>query len=257
QLLLVCRGIAEKDASSPHGLRLLIPDYPYAVDGLSVWSAIESWVLEYTSLYYPSEVSIQHDSELQSWWTELRQVGHGDHKHQPWWPPLTSLPHLVQIATTIIWIASAMHAAVNFGQYPYAGYLPNRPTASRRFMPQPGSPEFAELKKNPDQVLLKTITNQIQTIIGISLIEVLSSHASDEIYLGQRASGEWARDARVNDAFNRFGSRLKEIEKRIDELNRDPVLKNRRGPAQMPYTLLSPYSEGGITAKGIPNSISI
>lgn len=254
---LLKRGVAEVDPSSPHNLRLLIPDYPYAVDGLAIWSAIESWVREYSSIYYPNASAIQQDTELQSWWKELRQVGHGDHQHQPWWPAMATVDDLIQSCTTIIWIASAMHAAVNFGQYPYAGYLPNRPTASRRFMPQPGSAEYEELKKNPDTVLLKTITSQVQTIIGISLIEVLSAHASDELYLGERASGEWAKDNRVVDAFNRFGSKLKQIETKISELNRDPGLKNRSGPAQMPYSLLSPYSEGGITAKGIPNSITI
>ena len=124
-------------------------------------------------------------------------------------------------------------------------------------MPKPGTPEFAELEKNPEKVLLRTITSQVQTIIGISLIEVLSSHASDEVYLGERASAEWARDNRVIEAFNRFGSNLKEIEAKINDLNRNPALKNRSGPAQVPYTLLAPSSEPGITAKGIPNSISI
>lgn len=254
---LLKRGVAEKDPSAPHNLRLLIPDYPYAVDGLAIWSAIESWVSEYTAIYYPNDFSIQHDSELQAWWKELREVGHGDLKDQTWWPSMSTVKDLIQSCTTIIWIASAMHAAVNFGQYPYAGYLPNRPTASRRFMPKPGTPEFAELEKNPEKVLLRTITSQVQTIIGISLIEVLSSHASDEVYLGERASAEWARDNRVIEAFNRFGSNLKEIEAKINDLNRNPALKNRSGPAQVPYTLLAPSSEPGITAKGIPNSISI
>ncbi|PKU74323.1 probable linoleate 9S-lipoxygenase 5 [Dendrobium catenatum] len=251
---LLKRGMAEVDGDK---LRLIIPDYPYAVDGLAIWYAIETWVREYTAIYYPDDSAIKKDTELQSWWKELREVGHGDHKNQSWWPTMTNVDNLIQSCTTIIWIASAMHAAVNFGQYPYAGYLPNRPTMSRRFMPQPGSVEYEELKKNPEKVLLKTITSQVQTIIGISLIEALSNHTSDELYLGQRASAEWANDNRVIEAFNRFGSKLKEIETKISELNRDPDLKNRSGPAQIPYTLLSPYSGPGITVKGIPNSISI
>ncbi|XVE89673.1 hypothetical protein DITRI_Ditri20bG0014800 [Diplodiscus trichospermus] len=38
------RGIAIDDEKSQHGLRLLIQDYPYAVDGLEIWFAIEEWV---------------------------------------------------------------------------------------------------------------------------------------------------------------------------------------------------------------------
>ncbi|KAH1087361.1 hypothetical protein GYH30_018769 [Glycine max] len=36
------RGVAVKDPSAPHGVRLLIEDYPYASDGLEIWDAIKS-----------------------------------------------------------------------------------------------------------------------------------------------------------------------------------------------------------------------
>ncbi|KAG4918201.1 hypothetical protein JHK85_056482 [Glycine max] len=35
-------GVAVKDPSAPHGVRLLIEDYPYASDGLGIWDAIKS-----------------------------------------------------------------------------------------------------------------------------------------------------------------------------------------------------------------------
>ncbi|KAK0606947.1 hypothetical protein LWI29_006777 [Acer saccharum] len=259
---LLKRGIAEPDSSKPHGLNLLIEDYPYAVDGLEIWSAIETWVTEYCSFYYPTDDLIQGDTELQSWWKELREVGHGDKKHEPWWPEMQTRQELIQTCTIVIWVASALHAAVNFGQYPYAGYLPNRPTVSRRFMPEPGTPEYAELEKDPDLAYLKTITAQLQTLLGVSLIEVLSRHSTDEIYLGQRDTPEWTSDDEPLAAFERFGKKLVEIENRIIEMNNDKRLKNRVGPVNLPYTLLYPnttdYSrEGGLTGKGIPNSVSI
>ncbi|XP_059310732.1 probable linoleate 9S-lipoxygenase 5, partial [Lycium ferocissimum] len=156
-----------------------------------------------------------------------------------------------------IWIASALHAAVNFGQYPYAGYLPNRPTLSRNFMPEPGSDEYEELKKNPDKVFLKTITPQLQTLIGISLIELLSRHASDTLYLGQRDSPEWTKDQEPLSAFERFGKKLSDIENQIMQMNGDEKWKNRSGPVKVPYTLLFPTGEEGLAGKGVPNSVSI
>ncbi|XP_043691953.1 probable linoleate 9S-lipoxygenase 5 isoform X2 [Telopea speciosissima] len=259
---LIKRGIAVPDSNSPYGLHLLIEDYPYAVDGLEIWSAIEAWVHDYCSFYYPKDEMLQNDSELQSWWTELRDVGHGDKKDEPWWPKMQTLDELTQTCTTIIWIASALHAAVNFGQYPYAGYLPNRPTISRRFMPEPGSPEYAELESDPDNVFLKTITSQLQTLLGISLIEILSTHSSDEVYLGQRDTPDWTTDTAPLKAFEEFGKKLVKIENRIIEMNNDKRLRNRMGPVKMPYTLLYPdtsnYSGiGGLTGRGIPNSVSI
>lgn len=259
---LLCRGVAVPDSSQPNGLRLLIEDYPYAVDGLEIWSAIENWVSEYCSCYYHTDAMIQGDPELQSWWAEVRDAGHGDLKDAPWWPKMQTKDELIQTCTTIIWIASALHAAVNFGQYPYAGYLPNRPTVSRRFMPQPGTPEYDELRENPDLAFLKTITAQFQTLLGVSLIEILSRHSTDEIYLGQRDSPEWTSDRQPIDAFKRFGEKLIEIENAINKRNNDKNLKNRTGPVKVPYTLLYPntsdYSkEGGLTGLGIPNSVSI
>ncbi|XP_047951230.1 probable linoleate 9S-lipoxygenase 5 isoform X2 [Salvia hispanica] len=260
---LIKRGVAVPDQSHPYGLKLLIEDYPFAVDGLEVWYAIETWVTEYCSIYYPAtDNEVRGDTELQSWWKELREVGHGDLKDKPWWPKMETRAELIQSCTIVIWVASALHAAVNFGQYPYAGYLPNRPTVSRRFMPKPDTDEFAELESNPDLAYLKTITAQLQTLLGVSLIEILSRHSRDEIYLGQRDNPEWTSDERALEAFDRFRTTLVEIEKRIRERNEDKTLKNRYGPVEVPYMLLYPNTsdytrEGGLTGKGIPNSVSI
>ncbi|KAE9453177.1 hypothetical protein C3L33_14919, partial [Rhododendron williamsianum] len=259
---LLKRGVAIPDSTQPHGLRLLIEDYPYAVDGLEIWSAIETWVREYCSLYYYTDELIQGDSELQSWWNEVRNVGHGDKKDEPWWPEMKTRTELIQTCTIIIWVASALHAAVNFGQWPYAGYLPNRPTVSRRFMPVPGTPEYAELGSNPDSVFLKTITAQFQTLLGIGLIEILSHHSADEVYLGQRDSSDWTSDVQPLEAFGRFGRKLVEIENSITVKNNDKRWKNRLGPVNVPYTLLYPSTSDsqraiGLSGMGIPNSVSI
>lgn len=254
---LVQRGMAVKDSESLHGYKLLIKDYPYAVDGLDIWSAIETWVKEYCSFYYDSDDMVATDPELKSWWKEIREVGHGDMKEEKWWSEMNTVEELTETCTTIIWVASALHAALNFGQYPYAGYVPNRPTISRQFMPKPNTPEYEELKKDPDLVFLKTISSQLQALVGVSLIELLSRHSSDEVYLGQRDDiPEWTSDPTPLDAFKNFGSKLVEIEEKIVERNNDGNLKNRVGPAKLAYTLLYPSSGVGITGRGIPNSIS-
>ncbi|KAL6893708.1 hypothetical protein ACP4OV_007806 [Aristida adscensionis] len=265
---LLKRGVAVPDASSPYGVRLLIRDYPYAVDGLVIWWAIERWVNEYLTIYYPNDGELRRDKELQAWWKEVREVAHGDLKDAPWWPKMGTVQELVRTCSIIIWVAWAQHAALNFGQYWYAGYLPNRPTISRRPMPEPGSEEYTQLERGQeeaDKVFIHTITSQFQTILGISIIEILSKHASDEVYLGQREEPErWTSDGRALAAFRRFSERLVEIEKRITAMNDDPALKNRRGPVEIPYMLLYPNTSDvdgtrgeGLTGMGIPNSTSI
>ncbi|PNX96631.1 seed lipoxygenase [Trifolium pratense] len=254
---LIKRGLAVEDPSSPHGLRLAIEDYPYAVDGLEIWDAIKAWVEDYVSLYYPTDEAVQKDTEIQTWWKEAVEKGHGDLKDKPWWPKMQSVQDLVQSCSIIIWTASALHAAVNFGQYPYGGYILNRPTISRRFIPEKGTPEYDEMVKSPEKAYLRTITPKYQTLVDLSVIEILSRHASDEVYLGERDSKFWTSDSRAIQAFQKFGSKLTEIEGKITKRNNEPSLRNRTGPVQLPYTLLLRSSEEGLTFRGIPNSISI
>ncbi|PON41121.1 Lipoxygenase [Parasponia andersonii] len=254
---LIKRGVAVKDPSSPHGLRVLIEDYPYAVDGLEIWSAIKQWVKDYCSFYYKTDETLQEDIELQSWWKELREVGHGDLKDEIWWPEMQTREELIETCATVIWITSALHAAVNFGQYPYSGYIPNRPTLSRRLMPEEGTTEYEELRTDPEKAFLRTITSELRSLVAISFIEILSKHASDEVYLGQRDSPNWTTDKKPLEAFERFGKKLSDIEDRIRSRNRDANLKNRVGPVEFPYNLLYRTGEVGMVAKGIPNSISI
>ncbi|XP_021772933.1 probable linoleate 9S-lipoxygenase 5 [Chenopodium quinoa] len=252
---LIKRGMAVKDSKSPHGYKLLIEDYPYAVDGLQIWGAIETWVKEYCLFYYKTDIMVANDPELQSWWKEIREIGHGDKKDEKWWPEMKTINELTETCTTIIWVASALHAVVNFGQYPYSGHMPNRPTISRRFMPKTKK-ELKELEKNPDGVFLKTVTSQLRTLACLSVIELISRHSEDEVYLGQREPG-WTSDAPPIEAFKRFSKKLESIEKEILDRNKDPELKNRVGPAKLPFTLLCPSSGVGITGRGIPNSVSI
>ncbi|CAH1444189.1 unnamed protein product [Lactuca virosa] len=244
---LLKRGMAVVDSGCLHGLRLLIDDYPYAVDGLEIWSAIKSWVEDYCKFYYKNNDIIQNDTELQSRWKELREEGHGDKKHEPWWPKMETCHDLIDVCTTFIWVASALHASVNFGQYPYTGYLPNRPTLSRRFMPKPNTPEYEELRENPEKVFFKTITPHLQSLLGIALVELLSRHSSDEVYLGQPECPEWTLDGEPLRAFEKFGKKIKEIEEKIVKMNNDKRLKNRVGPVNVPFTLLYPTSEEGLT----------
>ncbi|XP_057455133.1 seed linoleate 9S-lipoxygenase-like [Lotus japonicus] len=254
---LIKRGMAVEDPSAPHGVRLVVEDYPYAVDGLEIWDAITKWVQEYVSLYYPTDDAVKKDTELQTWWKEVVQRGHADLSDKPWWPKMQTLQELIKSCSIIIWTASALHAAVNFGQYPYGGLIINRPTISRRLIPEPGTPEYDEMVKSPQKAYLRTITPKYETLIDLTVIEILSRHASDEIYLGERENPEWTSDTKAKQAFQKFGSKLAEIEAKINGRNNDSSLKNRFGPAQLPYTLLLRSSKEGLTFRGIPNSISI
>ena len=258
----ICRGLALEDPDRPSGVYLLLEDYPYGADGLEIWTAIKTWVRDFCSLFYTNDNSVRSDVELQTWWSEIKNVGHGDKRNETWWYPMTTLMDLIEALTTLIWIASALHASVNFGHYAYAGYPPNRPTLCRKFIPEEGTLEFADFLKDPDRYYLKMLPTRIEMTIGVALIKVLSHHTLDEVYIGQDPSPEWTDNEEVQQRFEKFRENLQKVERKILARNRDPKLKNRKGPAKIPYKNLYPDTSNighakGITGKGIPNSISI
>lgn len=118
-------------------------------------------------------------------------------------------------------------------------------------------PILCWLQENPERFYLDSISNESQATSVMSTIEILSTHALDEEYLGQRSTPNWSNDPRVLAAFEKFTKKTKEIEVLIQARNSDKSLKNRTGPVQIPYELLLPTSTPGMTGKGVPNSVSI
>ncbi|KAE8676594.1 Linoleate 13S-lipoxygenase 2-1 [Hibiscus syriacus] len=226
---LISRGMAVEDPNAPQGLRLTIKDYPYASDGLLLWDALKQWVTEYVNHYYPKPSMVEADQEIQSWWTEIRTIGHGQ------------------------------HAAVNFGQYTYAGYFPSRPSFTRTKMPNedPTDNEWRRFLRKPEAALLECLPSQIQATRAMAIWNVISHHSPDEEYVGDKLEPSWVEDPVIRAAFERLHGKLKQVEGIIDERNADCNLKNRNGAGITPYELFKPFSEPGVTGMGVPNSVSI
>lgn len=252
---LIRRGMAVEDPSMPCGLKLVIDDYPYAADGLLIWSAIKEWVESYVEHFYSDPNSVTSDVELQAWWNEIKFKGHRDKSNEPWWSKLETKQDLSGILTTMIWVASGQHAAINFGQYPFGGYVPNRPTLMRRLIPQENDHDYEKFIENPELVFLSSLPTQLQATKVMAVQDTLSTHSPDEEYLGE--VNPLHHDHEILKLFSKFSARLEEIEEIIKARNKDPRLKNRSGAGVAPYELLLPTSGPGVTGRGIPNSISI
>ncbi|KAK2636726.1 hypothetical protein Ddye_031518 [Dipteronia dyeriana] len=256
---LIRRGLAVEDPSMPCGLKLVIEDYPYASDGLLIWSAIKEWVESYVEHFYSEPNSVKSDVELQAWWSDVKNKGHYNKRNEPWWPKLNTKEDLSGIVTIMIWTASGQHAAINFGQYPFGGYVPNRPTLMRKLIPREHEPGFEKFISNPQHTFLSSLPTQLQATKVMAVQDTLSTHSADEEYLGQvnRLHSHWTNDPIVLEIFNKFSAKLEEIENTINKRNKDARLKARCGAGIPPYELLLPTSGPGVTGRGIPNSISI
>ena len=118
-----------------------LPIYPYRDDGQQIWDAINQWVGEYLRLFYRSDKSVETDQQLQNWARELHSKGHchigeeGDGR-------IKTLDYLVEAISTIIFTASAQHAAVNFPQRGLMTYVPAFPLGC--YSPAPTKPQQQE-----------------------------------------------------------------------------------------------------------------
>ncbi|GFZ20646.1 lipoxygenase 2 [Actinidia rufa] len=149
--------------------------------------------------------------------------------------------------------------AIELTRPPMDGYFPNRPTIARNRMPteDPSDAEWEIFHNKPEATLLSCFPTQIQAAKVMAVLDVLSNHSPDEEYIGAEIEGVWADNPTIKAAFERFSGKLKELDGIIDARNANRSLKNRNGAGVVPYELLKPYSEPGVTGKGVPNSISI
>ena len=211
-----------------------LPTYPYRDDGLLIWGAIESWVQEYFSLYYSSDSSVLNDPDLQTWASTLisheggRLKNFGDDGQGQ----IKTLDYLVKAVSTIIFTASAQHAAVNFPQKELMMYTPAFPLA--RYLPVPIDPQQPEN-------FINGLPPLEQALNQINLLYLLGS-----IYytnLGNYSASAFT-DPNVTPALDKFQTKLKDIQEQINQRN-----SNSKGDRIIPYEFLLPTN--------IPQSINI
>lgn len=200
---LAARGVDDTQA---------LPHYPYRDDGLLVWGAIEAWVEAYTSVYYPSDAQVRADFELQAWGAELvsREGGRIQGFGEGTPGRLETRAYLVSALTTVIFTASAQHAAVNFPQFTSMAFVPNWPLASYTPADAPTTPQsYLDLLPPLDVA-------HMQTSLGYLLGTVYYTQLGRYGTLFKR----YFADQRIRPAEDAFRARLSQVEATIEERNR-------------------------------------
>ncbi|MDZ8188485.1 MAG: lipoxygenase family protein [Nostoc sp. ChiSLP02] len=203
-----------------------LPNYYYRDDALLVWNAIKNYVSDVLRSHYKNDAEIICDRQLQNWKDELLDNGNingllpPDKSDQ-----LNTLDDLIDIATIVIFTATAQHSAVNFGQYDYAAWIPNNPFAIYK--------PFLDLFKSESQnkaTLPQRLPNRLQSIQQIVLVKALTiapPYSSKSLLtLTNPFSNPVAREA-----FHKFQINLGEIEAKISVRNTS---------VSQPYTYLLP-----------------
>ncbi|KAM5273974.1 polyunsaturated fatty acid lipoxygenase ALOX15B isoform 2-T2 [Ctenodactylus gundi] len=209
-----------------------IPNYYYRDDGLQIWEAVESFVSEMVSIYYPNDASVRDDQELQTWVKEIFSKGFLGRENSGVPSSLDTQEALVRYVTMVIFTCSARHAAVSAGQFDACVWMPNLPPTMQ--LPPPSSKGQAR-----PEGFVATLPPVNATCDVANALWLLSKEPGDRRPLGTYPDEHFTEEA-PRRSIATFQSRLAQISRNIRERNQGLVL---------PYSYLDPPL--------IENSVSI
>ena len=214
------RTLEKRGVNNPQQL----PIYPYRDDGQQIWDAIYQWVHDYLHVYYPSDDSVKGDTQLQNWARELFHKGHC-HIGEEADGNIKTLDYLVEAISTVIFTASAQHAAVNFPQSGLMTYAPAFPLGC--YSPAPTNPE-------QQQDFMGSLPPLDQAKLQIQVLYLLGSvyYTSLLDYPGSSFKKN------VKTAFDNFKAKLNDIEAKIVEADKQRLVPYRfLQPSQIPLSI--------------------
>lgn len=214
-------------------------EYPYRDDGMLIWNCIETWVKSYLALYYYNDTDVASDNELQLWIKELRNGG-----RVQWLKSFdNTVSMLVKVVTTVIFNASAQHAAIHYPQSPYEEYNPAFPLALANTLPIPQIPTEKDfLSYLPP---LDIATTQAQVAYFFTKVKYTT--------LGQYRKGHFT-DEKLKKPLEQFLLLLERADGRIAERNRRRVGRWKATPNE---TIAENWAYTMMIPSRIPQSINI
>ncbi|XP_043093197.1 polyunsaturated fatty acid 5-lipoxygenase-like [Puntigrus tetrazona] len=206
------------------------PNYYYRDDGLKIWEAIHHFVSAVVKIYYDSDEAVREDVEIQRFVKDVSCFGMNNSHKFP--ESLESREELIEYLTVVIFTASAQHAAVNFGQFDWYGWIPNSPSTMRR--PPPQRKGEVDMKR-----ILETLPDRDCSSLVLGTVWALTRMEKNELFLGMYPDTFFTEQP-VKKAIKTFRKSLSELTETI---------KNRNEKLTLDYSYLSPDR--------VPNSVAI
>ncbi|MDQ3032542.1 MAG: SRPBCC family protein [Myxococcota bacterium] len=146
--------------------------YLYRDDGFAIWNAIDRYVGEVVDATYADDRAVASDPAICAW---ARECSAPDRGAVPGFPAAIETKDVLRRAlSTIIYQVSAGHSAVNYAQYDYLGYVPNRPDSL--FRPFPDGTNDVD-----DAYLRAALPNEIVAHFQISFAYLLTLPAEQPL----------------------------------------------------------------------------
>ncbi|KAL1276666.1 hypothetical protein QQF64_036289 [Cirrhinus molitorella] len=206
-----------------------VPSYYYRDDGMKIWEAINCFVSAVVKIYYDSDEAVQKDVEIQGFVKDV-VFGMNNSDHFP--KSLESREQLVEYLTVMIFTASAQHAAVNFGQFEWHGWIPNGPSTMRK--PPPQQKDKVDMK-----YIMESLPDRRTSSKTLATVWALTRTEQNERFLGMYPD-MYFTEKPAKEAIKRFCHKLEEVKN---------IIKSRNEALTLPYNYLSPDK--------IPNSVAI
>jgi len=203
--------------------------YPYRDDACAVYDIIKNFVSNIIKIYYKTPNDLKDDYELQNWAKALVEEAKCD--SLPGSGYIDNIETICEIVSSIIFNCSAQHAALNFSQYDYYGFVPNYPGALR--LPAPKTKEPIT-----EKVIIETLPSKSISLDQMVIMRLLTNEDPEILPLGT-ADYLFATSEALN-IINNFKQELNKLQIEIEKKN----MRRKR-----PYPYLLPNK--------IPSSIAI
>jgi arachidonate 15-lipoxygenase len=113
-----------------------LSNYHFRDDALRIWGSIDRYVSEVVDASYSSDAAVVADASVQRFASECSAPDRG--AVPGFAPAFETRDALRKALATMIYQVSAGHSAVNYAQYDYLGYVPNRPDSMFKAFPEDG-----------------------------------------------------------------------------------------------------------------------
>ncbi|XP_077057702.1 polyunsaturated fatty acid 5-lipoxygenase-like [Siphateles boraxobius] len=154
------------------------PKYYYRDDGMKIWDAIHNYVSAVVKIYYVSDETVKSDGEIQDF---VKDVSYGMNNSEKFSESLETREELVKYLTVVIFTASAQHAAVNFGQFDWYGYIPNSPSTMRKPPPE-------QKGKVDMDYIMESLPDHKRSCLVLGTVSALSQFQKNEARIQRCAS---------------------------------------------------------------------
>ncbi|XP_072043488.1 allene oxide synthase-lipoxygenase protein-like [Amphiura filiformis] len=221
------RGVADPE---------VLPNYHYRDDAILLWDAIKKYVSAVVVGHYDSQEKLEKDHELQDWADTLTAAaGCGIKsafrlKGVPGDGKFDTCEQLIDTLTSLIFICSVQHAAVNFPQYDVYGFPPQFPAYLR------GLP-LSDKTPLTDADIICMLADKDKILPMMVMTKLLSKRGTNGL-----------ADFEVEYQFDPIGTKaIKAFREDLKEVG--ATIESRNAARSTPYTYLHPIE--------VPNAISI